>query len=44
VCGCAPFAEGRDAKGGAMAAVNARCLDGIDLAPIPRLAFDGRRL
>ncbi len=42
VCGCAPFAESTDAKGRPMAAVNARCLDGIDLAAFRRVAFDGR--
>ena len=42
VCGCAPFAEGDDPKAGPMAAVNARCLDGIDLTGIARVPFDGR--
>ena len=42
VCGCAPYAEGTDAKGRPMAAVNARCLDEIDLAALARVAFDGR--
>lgn len=26
------------------AAVNARCLEGVDLATLPRFAFDGRSL
>lgn len=44
VCGCAPFAEATDPKGNPMAAVNARCLDEIDLAALPRQPFDGRSL
>ncbi|MCC6532826.1 MAG: GFA family protein [Burkholderiales bacterium] len=44
ICGCAPFGEGADPKGNPMAAVNARCLDGIDLAPVKRVPFDGRSL
>ncbi|HVV92057.1 MAG TPA: GFA family protein [Hyphomicrobiales bacterium] len=40
-CGCAPFAEGERA-GQAMAGVNIRCLEGIDLAAIERVAVDGR--
>jgi hypothetical protein len=44
VCGCAPYAEANDPKGNPMAAVNARCLDGIDLAALPRKPFDGRKL
>ncbi|HEV7733736.1 MAG TPA: GFA family protein [Candidatus Binatia bacterium] len=43
-CGCAPFASGTDAKGNAMAAVNVRCLDGVDLATVERRPFDGRSL
>ncbi len=34
-CGIHPFAEGKDPKGNAMAAVNLRCLDGVDLDKIP---------
>lgn len=44
VCGCAPFAEGDDPKSGPMTAVNARCLEGIDLSTIARVPFDGRSL
>ena len=43
-CGCAPFAESHDANGVAMAAVNARCLDGVDLTGVKRIPFDGRSL
>ena len=41
VCGCAPFAEGSDPKGNAMAAINIRCLDGVDIDGLPRRHFDG---
>ena len=43
-CGMHPYAEGTDPKGGRMAAVNIRCLEGIDLAAIPVTDFDGRSL
>ena len=41
-CGIHPYAEGKDPKGNSMAAVNVRCLEGIDLASIPVTHFDGR--
>lgn len=41
-CGIHPYAEGTDPQGNPMAAVNLRCLDGIDLAAIPVHDFDGR--
>ena len=42
-CGCAPFAFGE--RGGVqMAAVNVRCLEGVDLASIKREFVDGRSL
>jgi hypothetical protein len=41
-CGIHPFGEGVDAKGNAMAAINIRCLEGIDLGSIPVNHFDGR--
>ena len=41
-CGIAPFGEGTDPKSGeAMAAVNVRCLDGLDLAALPVVHYDG---
>lgn len=43
-CGIHPFGEGRDPGGRAMAAVNIRCLEGLDLASVPVTAFDGRAL
>jgi len=41
-CGMHPFGEGTDPKGHAMAAINIRCLEGIDLASVPVQQFDGR--
>jgi hypothetical protein len=44
ICGIHPYAEAVDPKGKPMAAVNLRCLDGIDLAAIPVHEFNGRAL
>lgn len=44
VCGIHPYAEGTDPKSNAMAAINVRCLEGIDLAAIPVQNYDGRSL
>ena len=41
-CGMHPYGEGTDPKGNETAAVNIRCLEGIDLASIPVNHFDGR--
>ena len=41
-CGMHPYGEGVDPKGNAMAAINIRCLDGIDLEKIPVSHYDGR--
>ena len=43
-CGIHPYGEGTDPKGNRMAAINIRCLDGIDLSAIPVQDFDGRSL
>jgi hypothetical protein len=43
-CGVAPFSEGSDPSGNRMAAVNVRCLDGVDLATLKVVPFDGRSL
>ena len=41
-CGIATFGEGIDPRSGApMAAVNVRCLDGVDLATLPVMPYDG---
>ena len=44
VCGIHPYGEGTDPKGQAMAAINIRCLEGIDISAIPVRNFDGRAL
>jgi hypothetical protein len=41
-CGIHPYGEGKDPKGNAMAAINVRCLEGIELDKIPTTHFDGR--
>jgi hypothetical protein len=43
-CGIHPFAEGTDPKGNKTAAINIRCLEGIDLEALPVQHFDGRAL
>jgi hypothetical protein len=43
-CGIHPFGEGSDPKGKPMAAINVRCLEGIDLEAVPVKHFDGRAL
>lgn len=44
-CGIAPFSEGVDPRSGqAMAAVNVRCLPGLDLAGLSVTAYDGASL
>ncbi|WOB07986.1 GFA family protein [Piscinibacter gummiphilus] len=41
-CGIHPYGEGVDPKGNAMAAINVRCLEGIDLDTVKVHHFDGR--
>lgn len=43
-CGIHPYAEGVDAKGNHMAAINLRCVDGLDLTAIPVTEFDGKSM
>jgi hypothetical protein len=43
-CGIHPYGEGVDPKGNQMAAINIRCLEGVDLASIPVQSFDGRSM
>jgi hypothetical protein len=43
-CGMHPFGEATDPKGNAMAAVNIRCLENIDLSKIPVQQYDGRSI
>lgn len=41
-CGCAPFSLGTAPDGAETAAINIRCLEGIDLSAVKRIAVDGR--
>ena len=41
-CGSAPFATGADQAGAPTAAINVRCLEGIDLKALKIVAIDGR--
>lgn len=43
-CGIHPFGEGVDPKGNPMAAINIRCLEGIDPETVPVQHFDGRSM
>jgi hypothetical protein len=43
-CGIHPYGEGTDPKGNKIAAVNLRCIEGIDLGSLPVQNFDGRSL
>lgn len=43
-CGIHPYADGTDRKGNKMAAVNVRCIEGIDLDTVKVTHFDGRAL
>jgi len=42
VCGCQAFGLGSKPDGTGMAAINIRCVDGIDLAGIKRVPVNGR--
>ena len=44
ICGIHAFGEGTDPAGKKMAAINIRCLDGIDVDAVPVQHFDGRSL
>jgi hypothetical protein len=41
-CGCAPFASGKGPSGEDTAGINVRCLEGLDIGGIKRVAIDGR--
>ena len=43
-CGIHPYAEDAEAKPDRNAYVNLRCLEGIDLAAVPVIEFDGRSM
>ena len=41
-CGVHPYGEAPDPKGTQMAAINIRCLEGVELDKIPVTHYDGR--
>jgi len=43
-CGIHAYGEALDPQGKRMAAINIRCLEGVDLASVPVQHFDGRSL
>lgn len=43
-CGIHPYGEAAGSNGLPMAAINIRCLEGVDLAAIPVRNYDGRAL
>jgi len=43
-CGIHPFGEGTDPSGNRMAAINVRCLEGVEFSALPVTHFDGRSL
>lgn len=43
-CGVSPYCEGVDPKGNEMAAVNLRCLEGVDLSAVSVIHYDGKSL
>ena len=43
-CGIHPYGEGKDGSGNEIAAVNLRCIEGLDLSKIKVQEFDGRAL
>ena len=43
-CGIHPFAEAADRQGNPMAAINVRCLEGVEPASFPVKPFNGRAL
>jgi hypothetical protein len=43
-CGIHPYGEGADTAGNAIAAINVRCLEDVDLSTLRIEHFDGRSL
>lgn len=41
-CGCQAFSYGTDPDGNALAAINVRCVENVDLAALQRHAYDGK--
>ena len=44
VCGIHPYAEAADRSGKPMAAINVRCVEGVELSSLAVKHFDGRAL
>ncbi len=44
VCGIHPYGGGVDPAGNAVAAINLRCIENLDLATVPVHNFDGKAL
>jgi hypothetical protein len=42
ICGIKSFARGTDRSGAATVAINARCLDGVEIQKLNIVQFDGR--
>ena len=42
VCGCGTFGLAQDPKGNATAAINVRCLEGVEISTLTRIPYDGR--
>ena len=42
ICGMHPYGEGTDPKGNAMAAINVRCLENVEIETIPVQHYNGR--
>jgi hypothetical protein len=40
-CGIAPYSEGENPDGSAMACINVRCLDDVDLSKLKIVPYDG---
>jgi hypothetical protein len=40
-CGCAPFGSGKNPSGIETKAINARCIEGIDLSTLKKQFYDG---
>lgn len=43
-CGISPYSEAKSPSGDEVAAINIRCIEGIDLPAIPITHYDGRSL
>ena len=43
-CGIHPYGEGTDPRGNAMAAINLRCIEDLDLSDFPVHEFDGKAM